>query len=143
MNIANINPVDHLVSFSRATITVKDRKTGKTAGLVKDAIRISPKTSSPRQVIDVRAKLRAYGIDCSLENMDRVILHDGQVYLFRDMRLLDCRDRMPDLFAVDDHDGRMTRRIEADNIYFEAAHAAGISVIEYMPLRESDRHNYR
>lgn len=143
MNIEQINVREHFVSFGKTSITVKSRATGKTVGVIRDAVRMSNGNRSPRQDFELCQKFRKAGIDWRAVGFDRTVLHDGKVYLFHDMRLLEVRETCRALYDLDNAGGRMDTRLADDKAIFDAARAAGFPVIEYMPYRDADRHEYR
>lgn len=143
MDIRQISASAHYVSFSASTITIKDRNTQKTAGMIRGAVRLSNVNNSGRQAFDVVAKLRAAGLDWHKVGLDRVVLHDGEIFLFNDVRILECKNNNRPLYDVDNATGKMDKRLADDAEIFCAARAAGFTVIEYMPFKASDAHTYR
>ena len=61
-----INQIDinkHLVAFGDNSITVKSLETGKTAGVILDARRLSGKSRNARQDFDAFEKIKKAGLD--------------------------------------------------------------------------------
>lgn len=143
MDIMQINAKKHYVSFSASTITIKDSETNKTAGMIRGAVRLSSVKGSTRQVFDAISRLRAAGLDWHNVGLDRVVLHDGKMYLFNDIRILKYKEINRALYDIDNSTGKMDKRLSDDKMIFDAARAAGIPVIDYMAFRASDEHAYR
>ena len=143
MTIDQINKDQHLVMFGANSITVKSRDTGKTVGVIRNARRLSSGTRNARQDFDALEKLRKAGLDWRAISVDRLVLADNALYIFVDRRISDLKQSNPALYEIDNAGGRMDARIAADSSIVAAANAAGLPVIEYLPFRIEDGHNYR
>ena len=143
MTVDQIRKDKHLVMFGANSITIKDRSTGKTAGVIRNARRLSGATRNPRQDFDAIQALKRAGLDWRAVSLDRLVFCDGVLYLFIDRRHDEVRNSNPALYRVDNTDGRLDARIEADDALVKSATAAGIPCIEYLPHRPEDGHSYR
>lgn len=143
MTIDQINKDQHLVMFSANSITVKSRDTGKTVGVIRNAHRLSGGTRNARQDFDALEKLRKAGLDWHAIALDRIVLADNALYIFIDRRVSDLKQSNHALYEIDNAGGRMDARIAADSSIVAAVNAAGLPVIEYLPFRIEDGHNYR
>lgn len=76
------------IKIGKTSITIKNRDTGKTKGIVKDITKF--KDMQPNKQMQYFKKLKALNIwGNEMVNMDNVIIHDGNIVLFRNMRAVD------------------------------------------------------
>ena len=142
MLINHIDIKKHFVMFGDNSITVKSRETGKTAGVIRDARRLSGKNRNARQDFEAIEKLRKSGLDWRKVGFDRLVMHDNNLYVFIDRHIMENKEKSPLLYEFDNTNGKMDKRISDDNEILSAAKSANIFTIEYIPFRMEDAHRY-
>lgn len=141
-----INQIDinkHLVAFGDNSITVKSLETGKTAGVIRDARRLSGKSRNARQDFDAFEKIKKAGLDWRKIGVDRLVIHNNELYIFIDRKIMKNKTKEPLLFEFDNVNGKMDQRIFEDNKLLNEANLANLKTVEYIPLRPEDAHRYQ
>lgn len=81
------------IKIGKTSITIKNRDTGKTKGIVKDITKF--KDMQPNKQMQYFKKLKSLNIwGNKMVNMDNVIIQDGSIVLFRNMRTIDFTANM-------------------------------------------------
>ncbi|MFQ7208566.1 MAG: hypothetical protein ACLRPZ_03880 [Coprococcus sp.] len=76
------------IKIGKTSITIKNRDTGKTKGIVKNITKF--KDMQPNKQMQYFKKLKSLNIwGNKMVNMDNVIIQDGSIVLFRNMRTID------------------------------------------------------
>ena len=140
-----INQIDinkHFVAFGDNSITIKNRETGKTAGVIRDARRLSGKNRNARQDFEAIEKIKKAGLDWRKIGVDRLVIHNNELYIFIDRKIMENKTKNPLLFEFDNVNGKMDQRVFEDNKLLSDANLANIKTVEYIPLRPEDAHRY-
>ena len=140
-----INQIDinkHFVAFGDNSITVKSCETGKTVGVIRDARRLSGKNRNARQDFDAIERIKKAGLDWRKIGIDRLVIHNNELYVFIDRKIMENKTKNPLLFEFDNVNGKMDQRVFEDNKLLSDANLANIKTIEYIPLRPEDAHRY-
>lgn len=100
------------IKIGKTSITIKNRDTGKTKGIVKNITKF--KDMQPNKQMQYFKKLKALNIwGNKMVNMDNVIIYDGNIVLFRNMRTIDFYNKYD---FVDDNE---KEKHEKENAFYE------------------------
>lgn len=80
--------INEEIKIGKTSITIKNRETGKTKGVVKNITKF--KDMQPNKQIEYIKQLREYNIwGNKMVDMDKVLVQDGNIVVFRNMRTID------------------------------------------------------